>query len=58
MNLHSEYVADCILESASELSTQIYDCCVGSCVCFVGEFEDNTICPICEEPCYDQHKKA
>lgn len=58
MNLHSKYVADRILESASELSPEIYDCCVGSCVCFVGEFENHTNCPICEEPRYDQRKKA
>ena len=58
MSLRSEYVADRILECASKLSFQIYDCCVQSCVCFAGEFENATICPICEEPCYDQRKKA
>ena len=58
MDLHSEYIAERILERASELRPEIYDCCVGSCVCFTGEFENDTTCPICEEPRYDQRKKA
>ena len=58
MTLRSENVADKILEGASELAFEIYDCCIQSCVCFAGEFENATTCPICEEPRYDQHKKA
>jgi len=58
MNLDSEYVADKTLARSSELAFQIYDCCVQSCICFTGEFEDVMICPICEEPRYDQRKKA
>ena len=58
MTLHSKYVADRILEGASELTFKIYDCCIQSCICFAGEFENATICLICEEPRYDQCKKA
>jgi len=58
MTLHSEHVADKILERTSELSFEVYDCCVQSCVCFTGEFEDATSCPICDEPRYDLRKKA
>ncbi|KAF9472874.1 hypothetical protein BDN70DRAFT_777195, partial [Pholiota conissans] len=27
-----------------------YDCCVGSCVCFVGPYADMTACPHCTQP--------
>jgi hypothetical protein len=30
---------------------QIYDCCVNSCLCFVGPHQDLTECLYCHEPC-------
>src|SRR5882757_8469854 len=42
----------------SGLSFQIYDCCANSCVCFTGEFESLTICPLCNELRYDRRRKA
>ncbi|KAI0364413.1 hypothetical protein BV20DRAFT_956223, partial [Pilatotrama ljubarskyi] len=27
-----------------------YDCCVNSCICFLGEFASATVCPDCKEP--------
>lgn len=58
MAIGSEYAAGRILERASGLSFQIYDCCVNSCICFTGEFDLLTICPLCEEPRYDRRQKA
>ena len=58
MEIGSEYVAGEILKHASGLRFQIYDCCTNSCICFTGEFESLTICPLCKEPRYDQQQKA
>ena len=58
MAIESEYVASRILEHASALSAQVYDCCANTCVCFTGEFESLTACPLCREPRLDQRKKA
>jgi Transposase family tnp2 len=58
MAVESEYVAGRILEQASRLSFQIYDCCVSSCVCFTGELQLLTVCPLCNEPRYDDRQKA
>ena len=58
MDLHSEYITKHILGCALELSSEIYNCCIRSCMCFTGKYENDTTCPICKEPHYDQHKKA
>ena len=58
MTIGSEYVAGRVLERVSELSIQIYDCCVNSCVCFMGEFESLTACPLCGEPRHDKRNKV
>jgi len=58
MEIGSEYVAGQILERATGLTFQIYDCCANSCVCFMGEFESLTECLLCSEPQYDKWRKA
>ena len=58
MTIGSEYVAGQVLERMSELSIQIYDCCVNSCICFMGEFESLTACPLCGELRHDKQNKA
>src|SRR5258706_12973920 len=58
MAIGSEYVAGRMLERASGLCTQVYNCCVNLCVCFTGEFESSTKCPLCGEPRHDKHNKA
>ena len=58
MAIETEYVANRILEHASGLSVQIYDCCVNTCVCFTGELESLTTCPMCGEPRVDKRNKA
>jgi hypothetical protein len=40
------------------LSFQVYDCCSNSCVCFTGEFESLTACPLCSEQRYNGWQKA
>lgn len=57
MEIGSEYVAGRILELASGVSFQIYDCCVKSCICFTGEFQSLTTCPLCNEQRYDKRNK-
>ena len=58
MEIGSESVAGRILERASGLHFQVYDCCAKSCVCFTGEFESLLVCPLCNEPRYDRRQKA
>ena len=58
MDIGSDYVANQILEHVSGLSTQVYNCCVNTCVCFTGEFESHTTCPLCREPRLDKWNKA
>ena len=58
MAIVSEYIVGRILECPSKSSVEIYDCCVNSCICFTGEFELLTTCPLCGEPRHDQRRKA
>jgi len=58
MVIGSKYVAGQVLECASGLAFQVYDCCSNSCVCFAGEFESLTVCPLCSEPRYNSQWKA
>ena len=58
MTIGTEYVANQILEHTSGLSVQVYDCCVNTCVCFTGEFESHTVCPLCGEPRVDKQNKV
>ncbi|KAJ7159369.1 hypothetical protein C8R43DRAFT_827548, partial [Mycena crocata] len=56
------------LPSLTQLQSQItfisgikpilYDCCKGSCCCFVGPYAELDKCPYCEEPRYDSHGRA
>jgi hypothetical protein len=43
----------------SELRPKIYDCCVNSCMCYVGQYADLTKCPFrtCQQPRYDSRKR-
>jgi hypothetical protein len=58
MVISSKYITGRILEHASGLSFQVYNCCSNSCVCFTGEFESLTACPLCSEQRYDGWQKA
>ena len=58
MTIASEYIAGRILERASKLSVEIYDCCVNSCICFTGGLELLTTRPLCGEPRHDQRRKT
>ena len=58
MEIGTEYVASRTLERVSGLSARVYDCCAKSCICFTGEFESLTSCPLCGEPRRDERKRA
>jgi hypothetical protein len=32
-----------------------YNCCINSCCCFLGKYQDFNICPYCNEPRYNAH---
>ena len=41
----------------SNLETASYDCCVNSCCCFLGTYENDDSCPFCGEGHYVEHSK-
>ncbi|KAB5587887.1 Transposase family Tnp2 protein [Ceratobasidium theobromae] len=45
LNIPSEFVAWRRLRILSGLETRAYDCCVNSCCCFLGKYQDLTLCP-------------
>ena len=58
MEIGSDFVANRILERASKLKSEAYNCCVNSCMCYTGEFDKLTECSICGEPRLDKRRKA
>ncbi|EUC56281.1 transposase family Tnp2 protein [Rhizoctonia solani AG-3 Rhs1AP] len=49
LNIPSEFVAWRRLRILSNLESHAYDCCINSCVCFVGRYRNLTSCPYCKE---------
>jgi hypothetical protein len=43
----------------SGLKPQLYDCCINSCMCYVGQYADLDCCPFssCKEPRYDARNR-
>jgi hypothetical protein len=46
------------LQKLSGLETRVYDCCINSCVCFLGKYRDLQACPFCNEARYTAGGKA
>lgn len=40
------------------LSSTYYDTCPDSCVCFVGPYAEDTVCPFCKQPRFNEQGKA
>ncbi|QRV96382.1 Transposase family Tnp2 protein [Ceratobasidium sp. AG-Ba] len=53
LNLPSDYVAWQRLKFLSRLESRQYDCCIESCVCFLGRYEHSDQCPYCKNPRYN-----
>ncbi|CAE6488550.1 unnamed protein product [Rhizoctonia solani] len=49
LKIPSEFVAWRRLRILSDLETRAYDCCVNSCICFLGKYRNLTSCPYCKE---------
>jgi len=58
MDIGSDFVANRILEKASKLRPDVYDCCANSCMCYTGEFAQLTECSICGKPRLDKCRKV
>lgn len=56
LSLDSEYLLYRRMDALSGLQAEIYDCCIESCIAFLGDFEDLRFCPYCKEPRYDSKK--
>lgn len=50
LGLPSDFVAWRRLRILSGLEFRSYDCCINSCVCFLGRYAELNACPICDEP--------
>jgi hypothetical protein len=53
LGLSSDFVAWRRLKVLSDLNSRRYDCCVDSCCCFVGKYENLDACPFCRSPRYN-----
>ncbi|KAG9093792.1 hypothetical protein FRC06_011374, partial [Ceratobasidium sp. 370] len=49
----SEFIALRRLRILAGLEVQSYDCCLNSCCCFLGKYENCDACPFCKEPRYN-----
>ncbi|CEL55918.1 hypothetical protein RSOLAG1IB_01930 [Rhizoctonia solani AG-1 IB] len=49
LKIPSEFIAWRRLRILSDLETRTYDCCVNSCVCFLGKYRNLRSCPFCKE---------
>jgi hypothetical protein len=58
LDIPSEFVAWRRLRILSGLETCAYDCCVNSCLCYLGKYADLNACPICAEPRLNPAGKA
>jgi hypothetical protein len=52
LGIPSEFIAWRRLRVLSGLELCLYDCCVNSCVCFLGKYRDLQACPFCNEARY------
>ncbi|KAG8701448.1 hypothetical protein FRC08_004071 [Ceratobasidium sp. 394] len=50
LGIPSEFIAWRRLRILAGLEIHEYDCCVNSCVCFLGKYADRQVCPYCDEP--------
>ncbi|CUA77976.1 hypothetical protein RSOLAG22IIIB_12956 [Rhizoctonia solani] len=55
LDLPSSFVAWRRLRILSGLETHSYDCCVNSCVCFLGRYSALDACPVCNERRLNTH---
>jgi len=46
------------LKEITGLVPIFYDMCINSCICYVGDYQSYTNCPICNEPRFDAKRKA
>ncbi|QRV90395.1 Transposase family Tnp2 protein [Ceratobasidium sp. AG-Ba] len=58
LDLPSEFIAWRRLHILSGLEARPYDCCVNSCLCYLGKHQHIRICPYCKEPWYNAAGKA
>ncbi|KAG9083127.1 hypothetical protein FRC06_004689, partial [Ceratobasidium sp. 370] len=53
LGLSSDFVAWFRLKVLSNLESIAYDCCIDSCMCYLGKYEDLDRCPFCNNPRYN-----
>jgi hypothetical protein len=58
LGIPSKFVAWQHLQILSGLETRVYDCCVNSCVCFLGKYSNLQACPFCNEARYNSRGSA
>ncbi|KAB5588718.1 Transposase family Tnp2 protein [Ceratobasidium theobromae] len=58
LNIPSEFIAWRRLRILSGLETRVYDCCVNSCICYLGQYKDLDKCKYCGQPRYNARGTA
>ncbi|KAG9074274.1 hypothetical protein FS749_014183 [Ceratobasidium sp. UAMH 11750] len=58
LDIPSEFIAWRRLRLLAELESSAYDCCVNSCCCFLGKYQDLDKCPFCHEARYNARGNA
>ncbi|KAF8751525.1 Transposase family tnp2 [Rhizoctonia solani] len=56
-NIPSEFIAWRRLRILAGLDTKTYHCCINSCVCYIGRFDDLQACPFCRERRLNANRK-
>ncbi|KAG8684518.1 hypothetical protein FRC08_013646 [Ceratobasidium sp. 394] len=58
LDIPSEFIAWRRLRLLAELESSAYDCCINSCCCFLGKYQDLNECPFCHEARYNARGNA
>jgi hypothetical protein len=53
LGLPSDFVAWRRLKVLSNLESRLYDCCIDSCICYLGKYQDLEACPFCNKRRYN-----
>lgn len=52
-NFHSKHTLRAKAQALAGVKPQQFDCCIGSCVCFTGQYSPLEKCPRCNEPRFE-----
>jgi hypothetical protein len=57
MDIKSEWIILHRLAILADIEPVLYDCCIGSCIAYLGRYEHHEQCPFCKEARYNSKRK-